>query len=68
MNYTDLGLRETSSGLLEAKRLIRHRRTELRERMGAMEAELSALGKIEASVEAALDVLRAEQKKREPAA
>ncbi len=64
-NLTDLGLRDTTSGLFEAKALIRRRRSELQMKIGVMEAELNALGKIEASVDASVNILKDETKKRE---
>ena len=67
MTYTDRGLTEIASGLREAKALLGRKRSDLIHQMGVMEAELSALGKIEASIEAALEVLRAEQSQRENA-
>jgi hypothetical protein len=67
MNYTDRGLREVLSGLRDAAALVARKRAELQAQMGSIEAELSALGKIEASVGAAIEVLRLTQAEREKA-
>ena len=65
MTYNDRGLREISAGLRDAKALITRKRTDAQHQMGVLEAEISAQGKIEAALDAALEVLRAEQMKRE---
>lgn len=67
MTYTDRGLREISAGLRDAKTLIARKRTDAQHQMGVLEAEISAQGKIEAALDAALEVLRAEQMRREAA-
>ena len=67
MTYNDRGLREISAGLREAKALITRKRTDAQHQMGVLEAEISAQGKIEAALDAALEVLRAEQMRREAA-
>lgn len=63
--YTDRGVREIAFGLREAKAALARRRAELYAKMGEMEAEIADLGKIEAAYDGALEVLRAEQVKRE---
>ena len=63
--YTDRGLREIASGLREAKAIIARKRSELRHQIGVLEAEFSALGKIEASCGCAVDVLGIATEERE---
>ena len=63
--YTNRGLTEMGSGLREAKTLIARKRSELQAQMGNIEAELSALGKMESAIVSAVEVLRAEQAMRE---
>jgi len=63
--YTERGLRETGSGLREAIALVGHRRSALQAKAGLIEAELSALGKIEAALALAAEVLTAEKARRE---
>jgi hypothetical protein len=65
--YTDRGVREIAFGLREAKAALARRRSVLQAKMGAIEAELSDLGKMEAAYDGALEVLRAEQARREKA-
>ena len=67
MTYNDRGLREISAGLRDAKAMITRKRTDAQHQMGVLEAEISAQGKIEAALDAALEVLRAEQMRREAA-
>lgn len=64
-DFTDRGLREVGQGLREAKALVRRERADLQSQMGIIEARLSALGKIETALDVAIDIMRAEQSKRE---
>jgi hypothetical protein len=63
--YTDRGLVEITQGLREAKTLLSRRRFESQSKMGILEAEVAALGKIEAALDAAIYVLREDQAQRE---
>jgi len=63
--YTEHGLRETSGGLREAITLVGHRRSALQAQLGLIEAEYSALGKIEAALALAAEVLTTEKARRE---
>ena len=67
MTYTDRGLREILAGLMEAKGLLSQRRSDLQHKIGVMEVEVSALGKIEAALASAVEILRARQAEREKA-
>lgn len=65
MTWTDRGLREVGQGLREARLLVSRKKSELQSKMGVIEAELSALGKIETALDVANDVMGNEQAKRE---
>ena len=63
--YTERGLRETSGGLREARAVLAHRISALQAQAGIIEAELSALGKIDAALSLAAEVVTREQRTRE---
>ena len=65
MNYTALGLTDIGSGLRAAKTLIKTERAGIRQEMGILEARLSALGRIEAALDAAVEIITGEMRARD---
>lgn len=66
MTYTDRGLREIAAGLREAKALVNRKRSDMQHQMGLLEAEMSALGKIEAAIDTAIEVMQTGQQTQKP--
>lgn len=58
MNLTDRGEREIGNGLKDALQRIENREASIRAQMGALEAEMSDLGKIRAAVMLAAELAR----------
>lgn len=57
MSLTERGQREVSGGLRDALARLQRRKAELQAQMGILEAELSDLGKIEAAIMLAAEVV-----------
>jgi hypothetical protein len=55
--FTERGQREVGGGLRDALARLRRRRGEIRAQIGTLEAEDSDLGKIEAAVMAAAEIV-----------
>lgn len=66
--YTDRGLAEMASGIREARRLVDDRANAASAKLAAADIEQSAMRKIGAALDAALEIIAMDRRRREAAA